>query len=139
MRSTSHRDQDGFIHDFKEVLKKVTTIIGHNIIDFDLLVLKLYGVIEDYIIAEDWRECLLKIDGESYEMAIFDTLVASKTMNPDRYGGHSLDEWGKRVGVHKIDWRGEAIKLGADRSLRTEGCGVPDVPSEDAGVQRARR
>lgn len=104
--------QTGFIGDFKEVLKKTTVLIGHNIIDFDLLVLKLYGVIEDYIIAENWQECLVSIDGESYEMAIFDTLVASKTLNPDRYGGHSLDEWGKRVGVHKIDWRGVAIELG---------------------------
>jgi hypothetical protein len=52
---------------------------------------------------------------------IFDTLVASKTMNPDRYGGHSLDEWGKRVGVHKIDWRGEAIKLGLIESNAPKG------------------
>lgn len=107
-----HPSEHADIPGFKEVLKMTTTLIGHNIIDYDLLVLKLYGVIEDYIISEDWRECLLSIDGKSYEMAIFDTLVASKTMNPDRYGGHSLDEWGKRVGVHKIDWRGEAVTLG---------------------------
>lgn len=100
------------IHAFKRELKRTKMLIGHNIIDFDLLVLKLYGVIEDYFIAEDWRECLVSIDGESYEMAIFDTLVASKTLNPDRYLGHSLDEWGKRVGVNKIDWRAKAVELG---------------------------
>lgn len=74
--------------------------------------LKLYGVIEDYVIGADWRLCQMLIDGEWYTMEVFDTLVISKTMNPDRYGGHSLDEWGKRVGVHKIDWRSEAIALG---------------------------
>ena len=100
------------IHHFKEPLKKTKTLIGHNIIDFDLLVLKLYGVIEDYVIGDDWRLCQLSIDGEWYTMEIFDTLVCSKVMNPDRYGGHSLDEWGKRVGVHKIDWRAVAIELG---------------------------
>ena len=100
------------IDGFKKVLKKTTTLIGHNIIDYDLLVLKLYGVIEDFTIGESWKECLILIDGVSYEMEIFDTLVASKTLNPDRYGGHSLDEWGKRVGVYKIDWRREAIELG---------------------------
>lgn len=32
---------------------------------------------------------------------------------PDRLGGHSLDSWGKRVGVEKTDYRKELIELGA--------------------------
>lgn len=89
---------------FLPMFLKLDTIIGHNIIDFDLLALKLvFGI--DYVIGE---KCY--INGR--EVEIVDTLVWSKCLNPDRYGGHSLDEWGKRLGIEKIDWRSEAIALG---------------------------
>lgn len=92
--------REGFI----PLMRKLTTIIGHNIIDYDLLAIKLYfGV--DYEIGE---VCTF----EGKEVEIIDTLVLSKTLNPDRFGGHSLDEWGTRVGVAKIDWRGRAVELG---------------------------
>jgi len=89
---------------FVPLFKKLKTVIGHNIIDYDLLVLKLYFDI-DYEIAD---QCT--IDGQPVE--IVDTLVWSKALNPDRYGGHSLDEWGKRLGLEKIDWRQRAVDLG---------------------------
>ena len=89
---------------FVPLFKKLKTVIGHNIIDYDLLVLKLYFGI-DYEIAD---QCT--IDGQPVE--IVDTLVWSKALNPDRYGGHSLDEWGKRLGLEKIDWRQRAVDLG---------------------------
>lgn len=89
---------------FIEKMQTLTTIIGHNVIDFDLLVLKLYLDIE-YTIDE---QCTFM--GKNVE--IIDTLVLSKVLNPDRYGGHSLDEWGKRLGIEKIDWRAKAIELG---------------------------
>ena len=92
--------REGFI----PLLKTMTTVIGHNIIDYDLLALKLFFGL-DYEIAD---QCT--IDGKPVE--IIDTLVLSKVLNPDRYGGHSLDEWGKRLGLEKIDWRGRAIELG---------------------------
>jgi hypothetical protein len=89
---------------FLPMFRKLKVIIGHNIIDYDLLVLKLvFGI--DYVIGE---QCY--IDGNPVE--IIDTLVWSKCLNPDRYGGHSLDEWGKRLGYEKIDWRSEAMALG---------------------------
>lgn len=92
--------REGFI----PMMRKLTTIIGHNIIDYDLLAIKMYfGV--DYEIGE---VCTF----EGKEVEIIDTLVLSKTLNPDRFGGHSLDEWGTRVGVAKIDWRGRAVELG---------------------------
>ena len=74
-------------------VKKVT---GHNIINYDLLACKLYFG-WDYTVGPDsW--C-----GE--EIEINDTLVISKTQNPDRYGGHDLETWGQRVGKDKIAFR----------------------------------
>lgn len=88
---------------FPEFSKQIKTLIVHNGIDYDLLVLKLaLGL--DYTIFPD------TFDNRYVE--IIDTMVWSKCLNPDRFGGHSLDEWGKRVGYNKIDWRQEAIDLG---------------------------
>lgn len=96
---------------FKEFLKKAKRLIAHNQISYDLLAIKLYLGI-DYEIADDWRTCKLIIDGEEYVVEIVDTLVLSKCLNPDRYGGHAIDDWGKRLGLPKIDWRAKAIELG---------------------------
>lgn len=96
---------------FRDFLKKVTALIAHNQISYDLLAIKLFLDI-DYEIADDYRSCKLFIDGEEYTVEIVDTLVLSKCLNPDRYGGHSIEDWGKRLGLEKIDWRGRAIELG---------------------------
>lgn len=89
---------------FPEWSKQVTMLIGHNIINFDLLVLKLaLGL--DYTIGD-----VDTFDGRPVE--IFDTLVCSKVLNPDRYGGHGIEPWGKTLGLEKIDWRGKAIEIG---------------------------
>ena len=93
-------------HTFKNGVEYIktnaTTLVGHNIVDYDLLALKL-GFDFDYTVYPDTicgRPC-----------AIIDTLVLSKTLNPDRMF-HSLDYLGKLAGVDKIDWRGKAIELG---------------------------
>lgn len=82
-----------------QYLSSCSTLVGHNIIDFDLPVLR------DLC---DWRPA----DGTS----IVDTLVLSRLSNPDRRvpagytgksGPHSLDVWGYRVGKYKPeheDW-----------------------------------
>lgn len=63
-------------------------IIGHNIIDYDLPVLE--------------KVCSFKA-----KTKVFDTLILSQLLNPERQGGHSLDSWGERLGhkkpVHE-DW-----------------------------------
>lgn len=65
------------------------TLVGHNIIDFDLPVLnKLYGF-----------ECSLD--------NVIDTAILSRLYKCDRHGGHSLAAWGERLGVAKLpdlDW-----------------------------------
>lgn len=61
-------------------------LLGHNIIGFDLLALH-------------------KLFGKSFEgLEVFDSLVASRILDPDRKGGHSLDAWGKRLGCFKGDF-----------------------------------
>lgn len=90
---------------FRDFFLKATRYIAQNQISYDLLVLKLYLEI-DY----EFTETTFTIEGRKAE--VFDTLVVSKALNPDRFGGHSIDAWGKRLGLEKIDWRQRAIELG---------------------------
>lgn len=73
----------------KEFLEKQDLIIAHNGINFDFPVLKkLWGV--DIKVSQ-----------------VYDTIVASRLADPKRESGHSLKEWGKKLGVYKDhyeDW-----------------------------------
>lgn len=88
------------LDDFKRVLNSAESLIGHNIINYDLLILKKYWGI-DYTIGETngvsdtvgGRECFID-----------DTLVKSKLLNPDRRGGHSLANFGNILGFKKGDY-----------------------------------
>jgi hypothetical protein len=98
---------------FVEWSKKVTMFIGHNIINFDMLVLKLaLGL--NYTIGD-----IDTFDGRP--VVIFDTMIASKVLNPDRYGGHSIEAWGKTLGLEKIDWRSKAIEIGLIQANDPDG------------------
>lgn len=69
----------------QELFDDTDGLIGHNIIAYDLEVLrKLFGI--------EWKG------------RVFDTMVISYLLNPDRDGGHSLEAWGKRLGIHKEEW-----------------------------------
>lgn len=72
-----------------EVLKKSHTLIGHNIIGYDLPQIKrLYGI-------------------DLTDKVLIDTLVLSRLFNPTQEGGHSLEAWGYRLGYKKVeheDW-----------------------------------
>ena len=69
-----------------ELLQKADKIIGHNIIGFDLpIIKKLKGV-----------------DLTNHK-GIVDTLVISRLLNPVRDGGHSLEKWGWKLGSAKQD------------------------------------
>ncbi len=107
---------DGWI---ERELPKITMLIAHNGIDYDFLVLKLmYKEKFTYVFPHVTGQKAI-LNGREVEM--IDTLVVSKTLNPDRYGGHSLDEWGKRLGEAKTDWRGEAILLGLIQPAAPKG------------------
>jgi len=67
-------------------LSTADTLIGHNIIGFDIpMVHKFSDVNLSFI-------------------PVIDTLVLSRLFNPAREGGHSLEKWGYKLGYHKIDF-----------------------------------
>lgn len=92
----------------QEQLKGCKYLIGHNVLKFDFLVLKLFGVLDYSVGYLDEPDLIF---GEKTK--IIDTLILSRILNPDRFGGHSLESWGERTGQKKIDFRHELIKVGA--------------------------
>ena len=69
-----------------DMLMQSETLIGHNIIGFDIPVLnKLYDI------------DLFK------DKEIIDTLTMSRLFNPIREGGHGLESWGYRLKIYKAD------------------------------------
>ena len=69
-----------------EFLATADTLIGHNIIGFDIPMVHKFSNVD-----------LSKI-------TVIDTLVLSRLFNPAREGGHSLEKWGYKLGYHKIDF-----------------------------------
>lgn len=80
----------------KNALVGATEIIAHNGIKFDFISLKLFGVL-DYTVGYLGQDDTIF----GIPVKITDTLIRSRLFNPDRYGGHSLDAWGKKLGEHK--------------------------------------
>ena len=78
------------------ITKKVGRVIGHNIINFDLLSCKLSLGIPYTVEKDSWN---------NKPIEIIDTLVMSKCLNPDRLKGHSLESWGERTGQKKFKFR----------------------------------
>ena len=91
----------------KEALKGCKYLVQHNGVKFDLICLKLFGVLDYSVGYLDEPDTLF---GE--EVKIVDTLILSRLFNPDRFGNHSLESWGERTGCAKMDFRGELIKRG---------------------------
>jgi len=72
--------------DMEALLDGVTEIIGHNIINYDIPVVKR----------------LLGVSFDDYKLT--DTLVMSRLYNPSLEGGHSLGKWGERLKFPKGDY-----------------------------------
>lgn len=83
-------DKEVYVYREADKFKKETTdidkFIGHNIIDFDAPVLNRL-----------WNTNLT-ID------KLYDTLVLSQILSPQREGGNSLKMWGMRLGFGKIEF-----------------------------------
>ena len=58
-----------------KLLSNAETLIGHNIIGFDIPMVEKFG-------------------GDLSHIPVIDTLVLSRLFNPTREGGHSLETWG---------------------------------------------
>ena len=69
-----------------EFLTTADTLIGHNIIGFDIPMVHKFS------------------DVDLSNIPVIDTLVFSRLFNPNRDGGHSLEKWGYRLGYHKIEF-----------------------------------
>ncbi len=75
------------LHRFEEFAKQTEEFIGHNIIGFDIPVVnKSFG-------KNLFEHC-----------KITDTLVLSRLLNPVIDGGHSLKNWGEKLGHNKIEF-----------------------------------
>lgn len=91
---------------FVEKLPEGSKVIAHNQINYDLLAVKLYWGIP----YEVERDMSIDADlGDDYwagkKVVFDDTLVRSKTLNPDRFGGHSLDNLSQKSEAQKIAFR----------------------------------
>ena len=69
----------------KQMLSTADGLVGHNIIFFDQPVLKTCWQVD-------------------VDVPVWDTLVMARLLDPTPVGGHSLKEWGKRIGIGKMDF-----------------------------------
>lgn len=91
---------------FVNKLPEGSTVVGHNIINFDLLVTKLYFGIDYSVEVNMDISAALGDDRWGGKHVIFDdTLIRAKTLNPDRFGGQSLDALSQKCGVQKVQFR----------------------------------
>lgn len=92
----------------KEYLKDTKIISGHNIVNYDLPVLSLFGML-DYTVGYPEFDSSPAVSSTLFNkpVIISDTLIMSKLFNPDlldKHGKHSLAAWGLRLGFPKIDF-----------------------------------
>ena len=84
---TFYQFKDNNLNRFEEFIKQTKEVIGHNIIGFDIPVLnKFFGY-------DLFKNC-----------KITDTLILSRLLNPMIDGGHSLKNWGIKLGQKKIEF-----------------------------------
>ena len=84
---TFYQFKENNLHRFEEFIKQTEEVIGHNIIGFDIPVLnRFFGY-------DLFKHC-----------KITDTLVLSRLLNPMIDGGHSLKNWGIKLGQNKIEF-----------------------------------
>lgn len=106
----SYRDKETFLRDSEHW----TVVVGHNLCGYDLFALaRVWGT--DFSIGPD-TFC-------GRPVRFVDTLVLSRYLWPDRPGGHSLSEWGKHLGIEKIEFNDfsqytEEMRTYCDRDTR---------------------
>ena len=71
-----------------KLLQNANKLIGHNILGYDIPVIK----------------NLMGVDLDDGSIKIVDTLVLSRLFNPTREGGHGLEGWGYRLRHRKIEY-----------------------------------
>ena len=82
---TYYQFREDKLHRFEEFIKQTEEVIGHNILGFDIPVVnKIFG----YDLFANCKKT--------------DTLILSRLLNPMIEGGHSLKNWGTKLGHNKI-------------------------------------
>lgn len=94
------------------IMEEVDELIGHNTISYDHLLEKLDTGLH-YTIGCKKLDIpdTVEYKGRVKPIIITDTLVMSKTLNPDR-PQHSIEYFGSVLGLEKINWRAKAVELG---------------------------
>lgn len=100
----------------EKVLKPFYYIIAHNGIKFDNVTLMLFGILEYKI---GWLNQEDTVFGR--ECKFLDSLILSRLANPDRFGGHGLKAWGKRINDLKDDYRQQCIEAGYIKASDPKG------------------
>jgi DNA polymerase I-like protein with 3'-5' exonuclease and polymerase domains len=106
-----------------ELLQKADRLIGHNIIGFDVPVIKkLHGV-------------------DLSDKELVDTLVMSRLFNPVREGGHSLEMWGYRLKYPKTqfeDYKNYSSKMldYCRRDVQLNALVLRDLMKEGTGFSK---
>lgn len=98
-----HRSLGDFTK-FIEWLPEGSTIIAHNQINYDLLAVKLYYGI-DYKVEVEMSTPLGDDVWAGKQVNFDDTMIRSKVLNPDRFGGHSLDNLASKGEDKKMEFR----------------------------------
>lgn len=94
------------------IMEEVDELIGHNTINYDHLLEKLdTGLHYEIGCRKLGIPDRVRYKGKWKDLIITDTLVMSKTLNPDR-PQHSIEYFGSMLGLEKINWRAKAIELG---------------------------
>lgn len=89
-RLVGHTDIEAFL---RALDPERHVLVAHNGIGFDI-------------------PALAKVFKWRWTGEVIDTLRLSCLFEPDIFGGHSLEEWGKRLGFNKLDYKGECKRLG---------------------------
>jgi hypothetical protein len=86
--------------DFQQYVSDLnpTLVVGHNIAGFDLEALRRVWGIE-----YKWDTKGCSFNGKP--VRFLDTLQLSQFLNADRQPGHSLEAWGEKLGLEKIDFK----------------------------------
>jgi len=92
---------------FKKATKNITHLIAHNGIKFDFIVLMLFAIMEYTVGYLDQDDTLF-----GRPIVLVDSLILSRIVNPDRFGGHGLKAWGMRLSNAKDNFRADCIEAG---------------------------
>lgn len=90
----------------KKICQNADEISGHNIISYDLPVLRLFGMLDYTIAYPSLGDEEVKVSTLFGKPITFtDTLIGSKLLNPDlqdTFGRHSIEAHGQRLGYPKL-------------------------------------